>query len=334
MVVALIGVFGVMVLIPFSVQQAQSGLDRDEAVTIGRNAFEQFSVEGFRFVERRVDNGQEFLMTRIADHNNNNNPVNVGEQPGVAVIDPLSRTSNGNQSFCDFQTFNLLDTNYDPLSTAMARKMFRSTDDLQFGAALDDLGPPQQIYDLADGQPARRQSEGRLSWNAVLAPVKVDYGYVPNFQAPTPDPGTWGYTFRMHVLVHKDRDLDRDGQFIDYPKYSITAPAGGVLYGGGTVAVSLAQGSVLPISIRRDDWVMLRNNNSNVESGYGTQVGFFRVTGVDSEGGFLTLEGPDFGLNANTTLHHLVVSRNGERSSKVINVYERTMQWEQKSNWN
>ena len=262
MVVAMIGVFGVMVLIPFAVQQAQSGLDRDEAATVGRNAFAQFEIEGFRLVETRFNplTNEWVLMTRIA----NPSPVHpslpgvvVGPNPGVAVIDPLAVTENGSIPFCGFDTFNFLDSNDAQFSKAMARQMCRSTDDLQFQSAANDLAAPQQIFDLANGQPSRRQSQGRMSWNAVLAPVKVDYSYVP----PQGSPGTPGLTFRMHVLVYKDRDLDRDGQFIDYPKYSISAPGSGVLYGGGTVTVGPSQGNVPPTSIRRDDWVMLRNND-------------------------------------------------------------------------
>ena len=48
-VVAMIGVFGVMVLIPFAVKQAQTGLDSDAAVSAARNAYSQFEITGMRF---------------------------------------------------------------------------------------------------------------------------------------------------------------------------------------------------------------------------------------------------------------------------------------------
>ena len=345
MVVALIGVFGVMVLIPFSVQQAQSGLDKDEAATVGRNAFAQFEIEGFRFVQPIQVGQNEVLATRIANNNNDpNDPaVLIGVNPGVAVIDPLSKQSNEAPLFCGFNTFNLLDTNNVPLTLAAARKMCRSTDDLQFQVAADNppagvdqaLLPPQQIFDVtATGSDARRQSLGRISWNAVLVPVKTDY-------ANQPSGGTPGLTFRMHVLVHKDRDLDRDGTLVDYPAANITSPAvPTTLYGGGTVQVDswlTNPSAVKPINepnkVRRDDWVMLRNER-NTEAGYQDEVGFYRVTGVTENGNTLTLDGPDFTLRPGTKLHHLVVSRDGQRSGKVINVYERTMRWERKSNWN
>ena len=47
MLVALIGVFGVLILIPFSVQQAQIGLDQDAAAVLADNAFEDLQIYGF-----------------------------------------------------------------------------------------------------------------------------------------------------------------------------------------------------------------------------------------------------------------------------------------------
>ena len=47
MVVAAIGVFGVMILIPFSVQQAQVGLDSDAATVVAENAYEDLKIYGF-----------------------------------------------------------------------------------------------------------------------------------------------------------------------------------------------------------------------------------------------------------------------------------------------
>ena len=53
--VAAIGVFGVLVLIPFAVKQAQIGLDQDAADLIGRNALEDLQTYGYTSV---LDNGQ------------------------------------------------------------------------------------------------------------------------------------------------------------------------------------------------------------------------------------------------------------------------------------
>ena len=50
MLVALIGVFGVLVLIPFSVQQAQIGLDQDAAALVANNAIEDLQILGLTSV--------------------------------------------------------------------------------------------------------------------------------------------------------------------------------------------------------------------------------------------------------------------------------------------
>lgn len=46
MAVATIGVFGVMVMIPFAVKQSQSGLDSDAANSLGRNVVEELQIGG------------------------------------------------------------------------------------------------------------------------------------------------------------------------------------------------------------------------------------------------------------------------------------------------
>ena len=320
MVVALIGVFGVMILIPFSVQQARNGLDRDEASTVGRNAFEQFEVEGFRYVD--ADN-----RTKLTRGPGLNDRVTLDNAAVVRVVDPLAVTEVGYSTFCGFDTFNLLDPSDVQFSPAMARRLCRSTDDLQFKSAVNELSPPQQIFDItAAGNTARRQTLGRISWNAVLAPVKSDY------LSNAPTGGTPGLTFRMHVLTHKNRDLGLPTE-VAYPMAEVIGPTNTVGYGGGTVTLNAAL-----TDVRRDDWVMLRTaaNSNTLDAGYNNQVGFYRVVGVDATGTILTLDGPDINFgDANTTeLHHLVGFRNGQRSGQVINVYERTTRWERKSNWN
>ena len=47
-VVALIGVFGVLAMIPFSVKQTQTGLDQDVATSLARNALSSFEAGGFK----------------------------------------------------------------------------------------------------------------------------------------------------------------------------------------------------------------------------------------------------------------------------------------------
>ena len=66
MAVATIGVFGIMVMIPFAVKQSQLGLDSDAANSIGRNAVEEMQINGLFQV---LDNGDfsRLLVNALAD---------------------------------------------------------------------------------------------------------------------------------------------------------------------------------------------------------------------------------------------------------------------------
>ena len=337
-VVAMIGVFGVMILIPFAVQQAENGLDRDEASIIGRNAFEQFEIEGFRFVDSNGD-----TRFRAAAGSLNVDPASPLSAARVIVVDPLPVSATGViGSFpadfpavptAQFGQVNLNDDLGDAFTTPVARKMFRSTDDLQFTSALTELGAPQQVFDVdSDGLKVRRQSQGRMSWNAVLVPVKDDYDI-----NTVPAGGTPPLKYKMHVLVHKDRELEAPSATGPrYPTRAVTSPLTGTGFGGGTVTVEK-----LP-DVRKDDWVMLVNQANGGEPGFDKQVAFYQVAGVSNENPantILTINGPDFAFGTGATqLVHLVQFRtlNGSvsRGGRVINIFERTMRWEQKSNWN
>ena len=115
MVVAMIGVFGIMILIPFAIKQSETGLDIDTANLMGRNANEIFEINGFdRLIEFRSDrdgDGVEDVVVDLpvwfaldADGNEVRvgNPIPVGppetDQPGIDVysIDPLSIMAKGN----------------------------------------------------------------------------------------------------------------------------------------------------------------------------------------------------------------------------------------------
>ena len=97
MVVAMIGVFGVMILIPFAVKQSETGLELDDAFRVARNGIAQFEIGG----HNRLINDQ---APWIAD--------NTGAQisrPDAFSIDPLSVTGNldamGDPTFDQFPSF-------------------------------------------------------------------------------------------------------------------------------------------------------------------------------------------------------------------------------------
>ena len=178
-VVALIGVFGVMVMVPLAVRQSQVGLDRDAATVAARNAFERFEIEGYQAVD---DSGN--LRWRLNGHTVNMSiapdPLDIGGSGnpemdpvtyanrvthwgGAVCIDPLGVTENGIARFpfnhfpaapaavnqlpddptgtppydLTIDTVNLTLPNNTPMDIAAARRMFRASDDLIFGDAIE-----------------------------------------------------------------------------------------------------------------------------------------------------------------------------------------------------
>lgn len=66
MAVATIGVFGIMVMIPFAVKQSQSGLDSDAAHNVGRNVLEEMQISGL-FQVRNDGNFQRLVISAADD---------------------------------------------------------------------------------------------------------------------------------------------------------------------------------------------------------------------------------------------------------------------------
>lgn len=341
-VVAMIGVFGVMILIPFAVKQSQVGLDSDAAVQIGRNAYAQFEISGYR-------NPNNWMLSETIPYNPFASETNLPPavvRPNVFAIDPLRVTENeGNyKAFpitppsppypefpLEFRSVNLRIPNSSlAMDLASARRMFRSSDDLVFGDALDDLTGPEQVFDRSINVPGplRRQSNGRISWSAIVEPYRTE-------SANSTPTERWSY--KMHILVFKNRKVqlsDVEGHMhwaeVNVARYGLNSPVGNVELNlnEGSLSTGVSSEEVF----RRDDWVMLINKRPpgpGVEPGFDLQIGFYRVVNsVDLSGGAsLTLDGPDFNFlnNAKTYIVHL---------KDVLGVYERTFVPEQESNWN
>lgn len=90
MLVALIGVVGVLVLIPFSVQQAQLGLDQDAAGVVADNAVEDLRVYGFT----QVDDNGSFNLRGIQVPLNPAATLTFPLEPPFITMPPYSGTAN------------------------------------------------------------------------------------------------------------------------------------------------------------------------------------------------------------------------------------------------
>ena len=109
MAVATIGVFGVMVMIPFAVQQSQRGLDNDAASVLGSNAIEKLQMDGYLTVDEAMFGGTvdevfpRLLITSNPGVDLNWNLSRIGQIgniggtpfsfPGLIHFDPIAYTA-------------------------------------------------------------------------------------------------------------------------------------------------------------------------------------------------------------------------------------------------
>lgn len=385
-VVAMIGVFGVMILIPFAVKQAQTGLDSDAAAVTARNGYAAFEVNGYRIPTNWGVNRGGGIVTAYspfapADTDGDGLADAGPDPPALLSIDPLGiAENNGDFSLAVFP-FNGLTVNGatpypgnlvitpvnlgsptgELMNQQMAQRMFRAADDLVFGNSVDDALGPEQYYYVGGGTLSlARQSEGRLSWSAIVEPV-TDNRFVAASR--------WSY--RMYILVYKERRTyvgaslgdpqgDQDGRMLT----AMLEPQQNIGFQSPVSTIYLEPGVYVEGGVRKDDWVMLINRLRTqaidgpppagvtyAESGFDRQIGFYRVTGISNGFGApnaanrvslssLTLDGPDFnfgdpagvtggtidpdGLIRETHIVHL---------KDVVGVYEKTFAPEYESNW-
>ena len=343
-VVALIGVFGVMALIPFSVKQSQSGLDRDAVTMIARNALARFEAEGYKSVSDDPLTGAKqlnwLLGTGVRYGTNNLNlvcidPLGITEQAGFGTFPFNHANLSGNAAtppmLLSIPTVNLIKPNGLPFGIGDARRLFRITDDLVFeDSVVSTLSPdaelngPNQVFNTGVSGTLDRQSVGSISWCALAH---------PNVSVAT---STEVDSYKFYIMVFKDR---------------ITAPAPESTMVAAVVtdpAPSLTSQLLTSVTIdappgdtlRRDDWVMLINEEDPATSpgsaAARTNLAFARVTNITglnlipdrdnaADHTRLTLDGPDFQFSRQTRLVHL---------QNVLSVYARTINLETPSSWN
>ncbi|MEL7497569.1 MAG: hypothetical protein AAFN77_08160 [Planctomycetota bacterium] len=343
-IVAMIGVFGIMVLIPFSIKQSQSGLDRDAATVLARNAMAKFEIQGYRDPNNWLEAGN----TRV-------DPT----APQMYMLDPLYVAENANTYTAfpyltigaypvdyEIDSASVVDSAGNTMTLGDARRMFIGGDELSLLTPNDELNGPVQQLDassVAAVGNVRRQFGGSLSWAVLQVPYKslvTDVG------------AAWSY--RSYVIVYKRRAVDvadpEMAMFTAQIRHTGGAPLTPTGLASPVGAVYLDTTPTLPdeYSLAKDSWVMLINKRDTagtppaVEPGFEDQVGFYRVVNYDIDEvpgarklQSITLDGPDFDFGdpsdtanwnpAGTYLIHL---------KDVIAVYERSIVPERPSNWN
>ena len=349
-VVALIGVFGVLAMIPFSVKQTQSGLDQDAATSMARNAFANFEASGFN-IKSEIDRVNSRYQLNWLD--DGLVPVITSAQPGAATncsgllcIDPLGVTESSGAfaSFpfhngslpanlalpapLDIGTVTLARPGGAPFSLADARRMFRLTDDLVFeqadnpDVADSDLLGPVQIFNEGPGGLLNRQSNGTVSWCAIVHP-----------QGAADSPGVENLKFYMLVFKDRETTVNPDPMVTDGKMAAalVTAPT---TFGQAAAVTIDDPGPIRFVDqVRRNDWVMLINRSSGTEPEFRrTNVSFARVANTSSNEAMgtssLTLDGPDFLFTppspSGTYIIHL---------KDVVAVFPRTIKLEASSEW-
>ena len=355
-VVALIGVFGVLAMIPFSVKQTQSGLDQDAATSMARNALANFEASGFN-IKTEVDGVKQLNWIGDLGHVITETvvPANVTGCNGLICIDPLGvAESGGFGSFpfhngslpdslklpplpvpLDIGTVTLARPGGVPFRLADARRMFRLTDDLVFEQAdnpdvadSDLLGPVQIFNEGVVGgavQSLNRQSNGTISWCALVHPQ----GAANSRQIEN---------LKFYMLVFKDREttVDSDPMVTDGKMAAALVRAPTAFAQAATVTV---EDPVNPIrfvdQVRRNDWVMLINRSSGTEPEFRrTNVSFARVANTSSNEAMgtssLTLDGPDFLFTPPTPAENATYI---VHLKDVVAVFPRTIKLEDSSEW-
>ena len=335
-VVALVGLAGVLAMIPFSIKQTQSGLDQDAATTMARNALSNFEASGYEVVSNIP--GSQFKQLNWININTGSNVTTAVGNP-VVCIDPLGFLEAGVTSFPFNSDVNLFDTVNlarpgiqrdamgDPIIDASgnplpipfqlvdARRMFRLTDDLVFAEAdgpatatnpEPELNGPQQIFNEGPDGVLNRQSTGAVSWCAIAQPIIND----PNAEEVD--------IYKFHVLVFKDRVTDSMVPESEMAAARVTSPTG-LAQPLSTIEIDVP----LNDTIRRNDWVMLHNQDpASGPEAFRTNITFARVSNLFSDGvtSTLTLDGPDFDFTTTpTTVVHL---------RDVVAVFPRTIKLE------
>jgi hypothetical protein len=364
MAVATIGVFGVMVMIPFAVKQSQTGLDNDAANSLGRNAVEEIQLRGFLEVDDN-DDLYRLVINARADGDTTGlrfdqlcSTSNFANEraPGLFHFDPVG-FAEGLTSFtiADIEIFSTTASRLAPVPIASlpspgpfsvreASRLCRSRDEVFYkaeGDADEATAPPQPLFDLSGTAEVKRQFSGRISWSAFLVPEKDPF----LASAPTK-------RYRTNVLTYRDRFIgpsaaatppglrvsDRDanpnpGSCYDY--YQVNNAPG---YQASVSQVNLV-GTIDSDELGRDDWIMLVNRIPNAagaippvvggvraaDAGYRTQVMFAKVTRVGTN--TVTIDGGafDFVAPANAGSSETYMVH----LKNVINVFERSIAIEQ-----
>jgi hypothetical protein len=337
--VASIGVFGVLVLIPFAIRNAQLGIDREFGINSAKNFNSDFQAYGYQNTAGWHDDTADVQVTApvapaVAQPAPLATPNNIqGGWP--YVIDPTWAISNDLSALAaygqfpsvgglpaDFPRLNIANLmqpgTATPMNIPFARRMTLQPDGLVFDPPLRELEAPRQKYFAVEGDPvAKRQLEGRYASMAFVVPDD-----------------DFGRQYRMYTMVRRqeDRISERVFEIIDPDPLLINqAPANmrilrldtgapgrqmeQIGLGGGDFRLS----EITPVNpavtdgdqIRANDWLMLISyqRTAAIEPTFDDiQISFYRVvhasrTSPDPDAGIVVPQGANRGGGAERTFN-------------------------------
>lgn len=285
--IVLVGILGIMALMPLAARNLGEGIQADAASTFGRGVLHQMT-------SREIGNSDWI----VGNFDGSGNPMLFRLEPDATIrstssfcFDPLyiaahaayvgetnlPRVQNTTVGMPYFgiggepahshprmlrATLPLLPTvegNRLPMISALARQMCQGQDDLVFERLPDVNLPPQQTFSRLDDQStdtwefaARvRQSEGRFSWMATIVPEINSGGVVADeFR-------------RLSIVVFHDRIIDPalDPTDVNAEQQELlfdVAFLGGGIAGGDVRLVTRPGRPANDLTeIRQGDWIML-----------------------------------------------------------------------------
>lgn len=281
--VILIGMLGIMSVVPVAMQQIGRGRVLDQAARVGNNAINDFVIRGFHHKNRwRYPNGSGWVERP--------SPYDANIYAAVA-IDPLFAIRNGSNATAQYDTrffpyyptnlplaanavplrmrrLTLASQNIGSMTFQEAERIFLSDDDLSFDIPEEETYPPEQVFSDPTNLDIRAY-EGSLSWMATLVPLDV---------VGTPS------LYRLSVLVFRGRTpampLDNAMERL-IPEVAIVSGAGG---GDVTLQVPFDRYDEL-VDIDAGQWLMLMASRPSPVAGGDAQPLFrwYRIIHADSE---------------------------------------------------
>jgi hypothetical protein len=358
-VVAAIGLFGVLILIPFAVRNAQIAMDQESAMTAAQNGLADFEAWGYRDPARWYNPDaagvDEFVLGGgpIDGRAFCIDPLFVAEGlggawPNVAwqafpYYDPTwaDFVLAAPVQFPPIERISVYDRAGGPalLSQALAQRLMTARDDIAYDIPDQDFEPPRALFTSLDTvDPANRQSTGQFSWLMFVVPEDLDEN-----------------RYRVYVVVFNRRNLyqfDNVYQVLE-PLPNDASASHPLAYGGGDVALAVVgeTNGAPQGDIRRNDFVVLLNQYPT--PGGRVQFDICRVAEVYRNESYpnnpatadyrLTLQGGDFDFIPDYQIlqadalppepDDTTVITYAVHLPNVISVYSRTIRLQTKSNY-